>query len=454
MIFDIDQKDKNHIALIENSKEITYGELAEEVTKCCRFFESEGMTAGKLIFFVCQYSIDMVTAYLACLEMNVVPLLIDERMAPEIFEDLKSTYRPYFVWKEGVLIRCEQESLKLYPELSLLLATSGSTGSPKLVRLSKKNILVNAASIAAYLEISKKDRAITTLPMHYTYGLSVLHSHLFAGAQVILTGKSVVQQEFWSLVKEKHATSLAGVPYTYQMLNRMGIFDEDTAFTCLTQAGGKLPERLQAKVASWAKRQGVRFYIMYGQTEATARMGYLPYDKCMEKNGSMGIAIPGGAFWLRDEDGCRVDKPDQVGELMYEGANVSLGYASCREDLALGDENQGVLATGDMAKRDADGYYYIVGRKKRFVKLFGVRISLDACEQLLKNEFPTSDFACVGDDRQMQIFATDATVCDDASMWLAEKLQLSQKAFAAIYIEEIPKNNSGKVDYERLKSGF
>ena len=454
MIFDIDQKEKNHIALIEDGREMTYKELTEAIDARCQFFEKQGLCAGKLMFLVCDYSIETVVAYLACLQMKVVPLLIDERMAPEIFDELKETYQPHFVWKGHAMVRNFDGDTALYPDLALLLATSGSTGSPKLVRLSLENVCHNAASIVEYLEITENDRAITTLPMHYTYGLSVVHSHLLAGAQLILTGKSVVQQEFWTLAKEKGATSVAGVPYTYQMLDRMGIFDGDSAFTCMTQAGGKLPERLQKKVAAWAKEHGVRFYIMYGQTEATARMGYLPYDKCLEKNGSMGIVIPGGKFWLRDEDGGCIDGEDQVGELMYEGANVSLGYASCRDDLALGDENQGVLATGDMAKRDADGYYYIVGRKKRFVKLFGVRISLDSCEQLLKYEFPTSDFACVGDDRQMQIFVTDASVCDDVAMWLAEKLQLSARAFAAIYIEEIPKNNSGKVAYERLKSGF
>ncbi len=454
MIFDIDQKEKNHIALMEDHKEITYGELSDAVHVQCKQMRSMGLTGGKLVFLECDYSIETVVVYLTCLQMKVVPLLIDERMAPEIFSDLKETYKPHFLWKNCGWERCCEDDLKLHPEVSLLLATSGSTGSPKLVRLSMENILSNAASIVEYLEITEHDRAITTLPMHYTYGLSVLHSHLLAGAQVILTGKSVVQQAFWTLVKEKAATSLAGVPYTYQMLDRLGIFDENTAFTCMTQAGGKLPERLQAKVAKWAAERGVRFYIMYGQTEATARMGYLPYDKCLEKNGSMGIVIPGGRFWLRDEDGRCIDEENQVGELMYEGANVSLGYASCKEDLVLGDENHGVLATGDMAKRDADGYYYIVGRKKRFVKLFGVRISLDACEQLLKHEFSTSDFACVGDDRQIQIYTTDQSVCDEAALWLSEKLQLSAKAFVALYIDEIPKNNSGKVAYERLKSGF
>jgi acyl-coenzyme A synthetase/AMP-(fatty) acid ligase len=218
----------------------------------------------------------------------------------------------------------------------------------------------------------------------------------------------------------------------------------------MTQAGGKLSPELHREFAEWAQEKGKKFIVMYGQTEATARMGYLPSEMSLEKYGSMGKAIPGGRFILIDANNNIITQPEQVGELVYEGDNVTLGYAECREDLAKGDERGGRLVTGDMAKMDEDGYYYIVGRKKRFLKIFGNRVNLDEIDQLIKRHFEGIDCASTGVDDKMKTFITDEELVVEVQQYLSDTTHLSQSAFDVVYISEIPKNEAGKTLYKEL----
>lgn len=275
---------------------------------------------------------------------------------------------------------------------------------------------------------------------------------------MLLTTCSVVQQQFWDYFKSAEGTSLVGVPYTYELFRRLHLFDDRAQkpgeqpwyqhLRYMTQAGGRLPEPLQQKVGTWAKEHDIKFVVMYGQTEATARMSYLPADHCLEKIGSIGIAIPGGTFHLED-----VDPATGVGELIYEGPNVTLGMAECRADLSKGDERQGVLHTGDLARVDEDGFYYIAGRKKRFLKIFGIRVGLDECERILQKAYVEVDceFVCVGTDDHLQIYTTDSTCAETAAELLADRLHISNRAVQAYYIAEIPKNASGKTQYNKLQ---
>ena len=348
-----------------------------------------------------------------------------------------------------------EKEYELNEDLALLLTTSGSTGSPKLVRQSYKNVLANATSIAQYLELTADERPITTLPMNYTYGLSIINSHLLVGANILVTEKGLMQKDFWNFFKTKEATSFGGVPYTYEMLEKLRFFRMDLpSLRYMTQAGGKLTVELHKKCAEYAEEKGKKFIVMYGQCEATARMGYLPADQALAKIGSMGIAIPGGTFQLIDEKDEVITEPEVTGELIYQGENVTLGYAEKGEDLALGDERNGVLHTGDMAKRDADGFYYIVGRKKRFLKIYGNRVNLDEVERLIKGHFEVSDAACGGIDDHMFLFVTDPDIAEDVKKFVAMKTGLNQVAFKSVVIDEIPKNDSGKTLYRELEKYY
>ena len=339
---------------------------------------------------------------------------------------------------------------EINPELVLCLPTSGSTGFPKFVRLSEKNILGNAESIAEYLKIDENERPITTLPLYYSYGVSVINSHLIKGATILLTEGTVVQRDFWQFMKEQKATSMSGVPYTYEMLKRLRFFRmELPSLKVMTQAGGKLNKDIAKEYIDFASEKGKKFYVMYGQTEATARMSYLPWESAIPKYASIGIAIPWGKFSLMDTDGKEITESDVDGELIYQGPNVSLGYAESRADLAKGDENQGVLYTGDLARRDADGFYYITGRLKRFVKIWGNRCNLDATEQLVKSI--TTNCACAGVDDKITVFVTESGLEEKIIKHLSEKTGLNTKAFEVKVLNIIPKNDSGKIQYAELQ---
>ena len=468
MIFSIEQKRKDAPAMLSDTgAEVTYGEL------CCQAEQLKKIIDRHcLLFCMCKNMPGAVVGYIGALESHAVPLLLDADLDREQFEKFFQIYEPAFLWApaEWGVDFADSVEKKMYeaygfclwktnyapyaahPSLGLLLATSGSTGSPKLVQLSLENVMANAASIREYLKLTDRERPITTLPLQYTYGLSIINSHLLAGACILMTRASYVQKEFWDFFENQGATSFGGVPYTYEILKKMHIFQKKMpSLTSLTQAGGKLSASLQEEVGRWAAQQGISFYIMYGQTEATARMSYLPPEKCLDKIGSIGIAIPGGAFLLTDEDGNEISEPGQVGELVYRGKNVSLGYAEKKEDLLNGDVRGGVLHTEDLAKRDKDGYYYIVGRKKRFLKIFGIRVSLDACEQILREWYPTAEFACAGSDGHMKIYAADRTAAREAPKKLSEYLHLSPRAFEGFYLPKIPKNTAGKIQYAALE---
>ena len=422
-----------------------------------------------LVFSLCRNEIGSVVGYTAFINNGIVPVMVNSHLEEALLDNLLKTYTPEYLWVPKdqmnefscmtqeyemygyILLKTHYEiKYPLYEELALLITTSGSTGSPKLVRQSYENILDNAKSIAEYLKLDDTERPITTLPMNYVYGLSIINSHFLVGATILLTDKGLMQKEFWKFFKESEATSFGGVPYTYEMLDRLRFYRMKLpSLRTMTQAGGKITPELHEKFASYAAENGKNFVVMYGASEATARMGYLPPDKAVEKKGSMGIAIPGGKFTLIDADGQVITEPNITGELVYEGKNVTLGYAEKGEDLINGDERHGRLETGDMAQFDEDGYYYIVGRKKRFLKIYGNRVNLDEIDRLIKGEYQI-EVASAGVDDHMYIFVTDENIAESVRDFVISKTKLNPAAFKVVVIDAIPKNDSGKTLYKEL----
>ncbi len=464
--FDECERYGSQIALLdEQGLTITYEQLAEGCEAMGQVLQSRS-----LVFHLCENVAGSAAEYVGFLHNRVVPLMLDAKIDGGLLAHLLEVYRPRYIsvpdhmagqyqdkpllWKHWgySLFRLEEEQVyPLHDDLALLLTTSGSTGSPKLVRQSYTNTQSNAEAIAEYLELDATERPVTTLPMNYTYGLSIINSHLLVGATILLTTKSIMSRDFWMFMREQKATSFGGVPFTYEMLKRVRFFRMKLPdLRTFTQAGGKLAPELHKEFAEYAQQTGKHFVVMYGQTEATARMSYLPYDKSLEKYGSIGIAIPGGRLELIDVNGETITQPGVVGELMYHGPNVTLGYAEQGEDLAKGDERGGVLVTGDMAKMDEDGYFFVVGRKKRFLKLFGNRVNLDEIDRMVKQRYPDLDCASTGTDQQLKIYLTDESKLDEVKKFLSDTTHLNPSAFAACYIPEIPKNESGKTLYKEL----
>lgn len=466
MMFNLDRYSKNIAVITDKGEQLTYSELNAEAA---RF--ADAITEKGLLFCLCENRLGSLVGYVSCLEHHNPIVLLDGSKDITVLQNLMAIYQPEYVWistdkieniggktvyqyatfsLQKMQYEVAVDKPEFNPELALCLTTSGSTGSPKFVRLSAKNIRANAESIAEYLEIDENERPITTLPSYYSYGVSVINSHLIKGATILLTEGTVAQRDFWSFLKEQKATSLAGVPYTYEMLKMLRFMRMDLPYlNTMTQAGGKLNKDIAKEYIEWAQSKEKRFFVMYGQTEATARMSYLPLEHALDKYASIGIAIPRGQFSLIDANGNTIEVPDVDGELIYEGPNVSLGYAECRADLAKGDENNGILHTGDVARRDADGYYYITGRMKRFVKVWGNRCNLDATEQLVKAI--TTSCACVGVDDKITIFVTEHGLDNQIVNLLAEKTGFNSKAFEVRVIEAIPVKSSGKIDYPAMQ---
>jgi long-chain acyl-CoA synthetase len=438
----------------EGDRTWTYQELRDRAD---RFGESLSSPVKTLGFVLCRNTPEALAAYLAALRSGHAVCLLDADTQRELVDRLVDLYAPEWIFTSEETKLTGYDSLdiqnghlhrrtaggaatRVADELALLLPTSGSTGSPKLVRLSYANLQANASSIVDYLRLDASERCVTSLPMAYSYGLSVLHTHLLAGAQVLMTSGSFLQREFWTFVRTHHPTSLAGVPYHYEVLLRMKMLEQDLpGLRTLTQAGGKLsPERI-ARVAAIAAERGWRFFVMYGQTEATARISYVPAERLNDKIGSVGIPIRDGRL--------SIDPATQ--ELWYSGPNVMLGYAERREDLAKGDELHGHLATGDLATCDDDGYFYIVGRLRRFLKIFGKRFSLDEMETLI-GQHVGQPVACFGADDRVCIAIDPSTSKESVARVLKDVLHLHPNAFRISHVEALPRLTSGKLDYQSL----
>ncbi len=457
---------KDKTALIdENGCSLTYGNLKAETEVL-----SKKIGHRCLAFILCRNEIGSVLGYTAFINNGIVPVMVSSCLEEQLLKNLLKTYSPEYLWVPKnqanqfsemsliyetygyYLLRSGNEvQYPLHNELGLLITTSGSTGSPKLVRQSYTNVLDNARSIAEYLRLDDTERPITTLPMNYVYGLSIINSHFLVGATILLTDKGLMQKEFWNFFRESEATSFGGVPYTYEMLDKLRFYRMKLpSLRTMTQAGGKITPELHEKFAAYAAEQHKQFVVMYGAAEATSRMGYLPPEKAVEKKGSMGIPIPGGKFTIIDEEGKTITEPWITGELVYEGRNATLGYAECGADLIKGDERHGRLETGDMAQFDSDGYYYIVGRKKRFLKIYGNRVNLDEIDRLIKAEFEI-EVASTGVDDHMYIFVTSDNYAESVRNFVIGKTKLNPSAFKTVVIDEIPKNESGKTLYKELK---
>lgn len=461
-MFDLLAFKDNIAAETDDGKEYSYWELYDNAAHV-------GKNIGKraLTFCLCKNTYSSLVGYVAFMSNDIPTVLLDSYKHIETIKDLIQHYEPNFIWtptqkvtelgigkvvttfEEYSLLEIHDKVYDIHPDVLLCLTTSGSTGSPKLVKLSQRNLISNAYSIAEYLQITDKERAITSLPMHYSFGMSVINSHLMKGATLLLTEKTVFQREFLDFMRRGKATSIAGVPYTYEMLRRLRFLKMDFPdLKTMTQAGGKLNAAIVKEYVDGAKSAGKEFIVMYGQTEASPRMSYLPFEKAADKAGSIGIAIPGGKLSIRDAYNKEITESDIEGELIYEGPNVCMGYAENLDDLAKGDENHGLLHTGDVARKDKDGFFYITGRMSRFVKIWGNRCNLDAAEQLVKSI--TVSCACIGIDDKITIFVTERGLSDKIVTFLSNKTGLNRRAFEVKEIDEIPKMNSGKPNYQEL----
>ena len=299
------------------------------------------------------------------------------------------------------------------------MTTSGSTGSAKYVRLSYENVISNTNSVVDYLHIQSSDRVITTLPMCHTYGLSLVQTHLCKGASIV-----VYKASFFKHLPES-------IKY-------------------MTQAGAKLSKELNTFIVRVCKEQHKKFIVMYGQTEATARISYVPWKDAERKIGSIGVPIPNGYMELHDEMDKIILESYTQGEIIYKGANIMLGYAEKQSDLKKGESMDGILHTGDLAYKDEDGFYFITGRKSRYIKLYGVRTNLNDIEKQMEGHNITA--FCTGSDNHINIYLVEKVNKEQVINILKNSFNMRTRDFSIFYISNVPRTESGKVDYTKLET--
>lgn len=464
MLFDIERKPVSSVAAIDDAGgQVTYGELVS-----LRNEMAAVLPERELVFCLCENRVGALAGFLALYDCKDVCLLLSAKIDKELLDTLYETYRPSYFWmpeckceespyktvfsyKGYALCKTGNEAPAMHFDLSFLMTTSGTTGSPKLVRHKYGNIESNAKNVAAVFGWPETERGIIDLPMQYTMGLNVINSHLYAGATVLLLEANLMNPKYWNFIKEQKGSNFTGVPFSYEILNRLRFWKMDLPYlTTLAEGGGKLSDTLFKTFADNAAEKGKRFFATFGTTETSARLAYLPPEDATTHIGSIGKAIPEGKLILVDENGKEITDADVEGELLYEGPNVTMGYATSLDDLAKGDEFCGVYETGDLAKKDADGYYYIVGRKKRFLKLFGLRVSLDQSEKII-SEHLGIECACAGDDTKMKIYITDEGLKEEVRQLISDKTGLKTSFFEVKVIEAIPHFESGKINYRALE---
>jgi long-chain acyl-CoA synthetase len=444
---------------IWRGRSYTYAEIADFVEQTATALNHFGIRSPGIMR--CESSPAWLVAYLASLNAGQVPILLPSELPSHAVDTMRQRYRSAWTWQAstshardeatrnladvataGFCRESTESAPVVHPELTLLLSTSGSTGSPKLVRLSARALAANAASIAQYLRVDGASRAMTTLPVSYSYGLSVINSHLVGGGSIVFSEASLMSRDFSHTVAQEQVTTLAGVPSWYQMLLRTG---PDRVFVpslrTLTQAGGHLDQTSKRSLLDRAEVSGVSFVVMYGQTEATARISYVPPEALRDHLDSIGIPIPGGTLALDDESH----------EIIYLGPNVMMGYATAADDLARPDECGGVLRTGDLGAVDADGFFSVTGRIKRFIKIAGNRVGLDDVEAMLREELG-SPVAVTGRDGLLGIWVsgTDHEMSRRAHTIVQTDLRIHHTQFRISVLGEIPLTQNGKVDYTML----
>lgn len=446
----------------EDGKNYTYGELEDLSLEY-----GTKIPTRSLVLILSDYSIETVAFYYCQMTNHVVPILIDKNLDEELLSRIIMNYEPGFIWcsqnnsnkvqkfivkkifqrGEYIVFQTPFLGVKMHPDLALLLTTSGSTGSLKMVRLSYDNLREEGRGLGEILDIREDDKGISTMPMFFSYGLSTLHIHWMVGACMYVTEASMLNVDFWKLFKKAKITNFAGVPYTYDILKQIDFLDQQyDSIRFMTQGGGKLSDERQKEFGSGLREKNIKLYILYGQTESMGGITALSHEKILDKLGSVGTAIPG-----MDIDVIGSDEMG-IGEIVCKGKCVCMGYSSDKFDLMRGNDNAGYLNTGDEGIIDDEGDIFIKGRKSRFVKVLGVRISLDELESILSLYLGVARIACRGVDNDIRIYHLKDCKEQEILKFCNKKLSIPKKMIKCKLIDEFPYTATGKIKYTDLFS--
>jgi acyl-CoA synthetase (AMP-forming)/AMP-acid ligase II len=475
------------VAIVHGERSYTYRELRAAVDRLAAELAGLGLPPGSRVGIMAANSFFWVAAYLASMKANVaVPY--SDKSGPEevrrqatwvgctaVFMD-QHHRRRYEDAFDGMLIITEDalagtdetgwpESGTAGPDAvdpdadAVLMFTSGTTSGPKAVRLTHRNLLANTESIITYLELRRDDRMLVILPFFYCYGASLMHTHLRAGGSIVLCNQFVFPELAIDMMEREQCTGFAGVPSSFQLLLRASNFASRAlpSLRLIQQAGGRLPPVMVEELV--AAQPGAQLFVMYGQTEATARLSYLPPDLRSAKIGSIGRGIPGVRLRVLDEDG-RPVAVGETGEIVAYGDNISPGYYNDPDESAT-KFHDGGLWTGDLAVVDEDGYIFIVDRKADFIKSWGHRVSsleIEACVLQMKDLVSAAAIG-VPDPEAGEAIALAATVrpgatvsADDVLAFVRRNLAKHMVPRSVHLIEAMPMTASGKIAKTELRT--
>ena len=453
-------KDKVAIITKDNIK-ITYGELLRKVTYVGGF-----ITTRTVCLIKTSNTLEGLIIYLACLQKKAVAMLLDNNTKENSFHEIINSFKPNYIFSNlenieninykkynndvisSFFIQKKFKKLYIKNNIALLISTSGSTGSVKFAKISYKNLRSNTVNIVNYLKILQSDRTITNLPLFYSYGLSIINTHIFSGASLILTDKALIDKSSINLVKENNITNFNGVPFTYDIIFK---FNLDKYYLSnlnfLTQAGGKLKLEPFNKIITILKNK-TKFYIMYGQTEASPRMSYCLVKNKIFINGLIGKPIKGGQFFLLDKENKIISKPNTIGKLFYKGPNVFLGYASNILEMKNNESTVRLLDTGDMAKFNSNKQFVLISRDSRYIKVEDKRVNLDDIEYKLQQR--DLEVLCTGNDHIFIWYIDKGIEKKRIYKIIKENFLITKRVITLKYINEFPKNSAGKILYKNL----
>ncbi len=471
------------VAVVEAGKRYTYGQLRSAAGRLAAELTALDLAPGSRVGVLGPNSFFWVAAYLAVMKLGHVAVPFSDKLTPDdvsrnadiagcaaILADRRALRRFSAAFADGLAILTEEvvrssrephwpSPIPVDPNTdAVLMFTSGTTSRPKAVRVTHGNIQANTDSIVTYLDLRGDDRVLVILPFFYCYGASLLHTHLRRGGRVVLCNSFAFPETALDLLERENCTVLAGVPSSFQLLLRASTFAQRAlpSLRLIQQAGGKLPPVLVEELL--AAKPAAKLFVMYGQTEATARLSYLPPDKLQAKPGSIGQGIPGVELRVLNEDGEQV-RPGERGEIYATGANISPGYYKDGEGSAVKFTPYG-LRTGDLAVVDEDGDIFIVDRRDDFIKSWGHRVSSQEVEAaaLRMEQLVSAAVIGVPDNEAGEAVMLFVTGRPGAEVTPGEVLAVCRQHLpkymvphSVLVLDALPLNANGKIAKPRLR---
>ena len=456
---------KNTAIIDKEYFSLSYRQVLKETDEIKKEIKSRS-----LILIVSENSLGSLLAYIFCIINNHVGIIIDSKTSKQNILKIFKNYQPnyiflskktksifkkicsekYIFFDQSLMKNKLNKKKKLNKNLSLLLPTSGSMGSVKFVKLSRSNLKDNTDSIIGYLKINKKDSAITNLPISYSYMLSVINTHFEVGASIVISKYSLIEKKFWETLKNSKVTSFNGVPYTYEMLIRIGLKNiKIDTLKYLTCAGGKLEKDKLKEIIRFCKKNNLKFFSMYGQTEASPRISYLKPEFSEKKIGSIGKGMPGNKIYIVDNSDKKILKPFVEGEIICEGKNIFMGYSKNYNDLKKANEENYKLKTGDLGFFDKDGFFYITSRISKIAKIVGYRVDIGALENLMRQK--GYKVACLSDNKKIFIFIEKKYNKTKLINTISKITNLNISSFELIKLKYLPRTSNNKISYNELK---